>query len=69
MWDPYQLRYKKSTQGWGFLQELPAYLLGFRPVRSKFWKILRKLTIPGSAAPNQYTDNINFLKNLVQRPL
>jgi hypothetical protein len=31
----YQLRDKKSTQGRGFHRELPAYLLGFRPVRSK----------------------------------
>jgi hypothetical protein len=32
----YQLIDKESTQGRGFLRELPAYLRGFRPVRSKF---------------------------------
>jgi hypothetical protein len=31
----YQLRDKKSTRGRGFRLELLAYLLGFRPVRSK----------------------------------
>jgi hypothetical protein len=32
----YQLIDKESTQGRGFHRELPAYLIGFRPVRSKF---------------------------------
>jgi hypothetical protein len=32
----YQLIDKESTQGRGFHRELPAYLLGFRPERSKF---------------------------------
>jgi hypothetical protein len=32
----YQLIDKESTRGRRFLRELPAYLLGFRPVRSKF---------------------------------
>jgi hypothetical protein len=32
----YQLIDEESTQGTGFHRELPAYLLGFRPVRSKF---------------------------------
>jgi hypothetical protein len=37
-----QLRDKKSTRGRGFQREIPAYLLEFRPVRSKLaenpWK-------------------------------
>jgi hypothetical protein len=32
----YQLIDEESTRGKGFHRELPAYLLGFRPVRSKF---------------------------------
>jgi hypothetical protein len=32
----YQLIGEESTRGRGFHRELPAYLLGFRPVRSKF---------------------------------
>jgi hypothetical protein len=32
----YQLIDEESTQGRGFLRELPAYFRGFRPVRSKF---------------------------------
>jgi hypothetical protein len=31
----YQLKDKKSPRGRGFHQELPAYLHGFRPIRSK----------------------------------
>jgi hypothetical protein len=31
----YQLIDEESTRGRGFHQELPVYLLGFRPVRSK----------------------------------
>jgi hypothetical protein len=34
----YQLIDKESTRGRGFHRELPAYLLGFRPVRSKLAK-------------------------------
>jgi hypothetical protein len=34
----YQLRDQKSTRGRGFHRELLAYLLGFRPVRSKLAK-------------------------------
>jgi hypothetical protein len=33
----YQLIDEESTQGRGFLQELLAYLRGFRPVKSKFF--------------------------------
>jgi hypothetical protein len=32
----YQLIDEESTRGRGFHRESPAYLLGFRPVRSKF---------------------------------
>jgi hypothetical protein len=32
----YQLIDEEATHGRGFHRELPAYLLGFRPVRSKF---------------------------------
>jgi hypothetical protein len=32
----YQLIDEVSTQGRGFHRELPVYLFGFRPVRSKF---------------------------------
>jgi hypothetical protein len=32
----YQLIDEESTRRRGFHQEIPAYLLGFRPVRSKF---------------------------------
>jgi hypothetical protein len=37
----YQLIDEESTQGRGFHWELPAYLLGFRPVRSKFVETLQ----------------------------
>jgi hypothetical protein len=32
----YHFMNEESTGGWGFRWELPAYLSGFRPVRSKF---------------------------------
>jgi hypothetical protein len=48
----YQLIDKESTRGEGFHRELAAYLLVFRPVRTKFVKIFQTVTIPGSAALN-----------------
>jgi hypothetical protein len=48
----YQLIDEESTRGRGFQRELPVYLLGFRPVRSKFVKKLRTVTVPGSADSN-----------------
>jgi hypothetical protein len=50
----YHLIDEESTQGRGFLRESPAYLCGFRPVRSKFAENPSNatVTIPGSAASN-----------------
>jgi hypothetical protein len=50
----YQLIDKESTQGRGFHRELPAYSHGFRR------KILRTVTISGSAALDPIYENSNF---------
>jgi hypothetical protein len=54
-WDTggnYQLKEEESTRGRGFCREFTAYLRRFRKVKSKWRKILRTVTIPGSEALN-----------------
>jgi hypothetical protein len=61
----YHLMNEEYTRGRGFLRELPAYICGSRPVRSKF----AESPSNGNQFQDQqlqilYTDNANFLKNL-----
>jgi hypothetical protein len=60
----YQLRDKKSTRGRGFNRELPAYLFGFRPVRSKLAENLLKGNNSRISSSKSYTLTIPTLKKI-----
>jgi hypothetical protein len=61
----YQLIDEESTRRRGFHRELPAYLLGFRPVRSKFMENPSNCNNSRIRRFKSYvhTDNTNFFKN------
>jgi hypothetical protein len=59
----YQLVDEESTRRRGFHRELPAYLRGFRTVRSKFAENpLNSNKFQDQQLQILYTDNANFLK-------